>query len=231
MLALGILLYSAAAWSVTPACTQAPGIKPFQVDPHTATRLLLSESRPAYPPLARINYIHGDVSLLLTVNCAGRVEDAHVVRGHPFLAVAALQAIRKWIYHPFVTRSGPAEFQTMVNVNFALLSRNFKQFPPQPEKFLARRVHPPQPPPSVKAAGAKDVIRMRVLVNAKGRVVDCTQLSGTPAQFSAAERIVSQWKFKPARWGTLSVPWYTNIGVAPQDQRASGSTADQVRKD
>ncbi|MGH9397996.1 MAG: TonB family protein [Terriglobia bacterium] len=219
-LVLIVLLCSTAAWSVTPACPAGPGVKPFQVDRRTATRLLLSQARPSYPPLARINYIHGDVSLLLTVDCAGRVEEVHVVRGHPFLAVAALQAIKKWIYHPFVTRAGPAEFQTMVNVNFALLSRDFKQLPPQPEKFLARWVRPPQPPAGVKdASDGKDTVRIRVLVNAKGRVVDSTQLSGTATQFEAAERVVSLWKFKPAHWGTLSVPWYMDVGVAVEDAR------------
>ncbi|MGH9450433.1 MAG: TonB family protein [Terriglobia bacterium] len=229
VLALYILLYPAAAWCVTPACGAAPGTTPLQVDRRTAARLLLSQSKPAYPPIARVNYIHGDVSLLLTVDCAGRVEDVHVVRGHPFLAVAALQAIKKWIYHPFVTRSGPAAFQTMVNVNFALMTRDFKQLPPQPEQFLARRVRPPQPPPGVNDAGEKDAVRMRVLVNANGRVIDFTQLSGTAEQFQAAEQTVSGWKFKPARWGTLSVPWYLDVGVAAEGRRAPGTMAAPVR--
>lgn len=186
----------------------------------------MSQARPAYPPLARINFIRGNVSLLLTVNCAGKVQQAHVVQGHPFLAIAALQAIRKWIYHPFITPSGPAAFQTTVKVDFSLLGMGETRFPPQPEKFLARGVKPPQPPKAVKKPEKSEaVVQMRVLVNDKGRVVDASPLSGTPAQFEQARRTVAQWKFKAARWGNLTVPWYVDLEVpvknAPPPSRAS----------
>ncbi|MGH9357843.1 MAG: hypothetical protein ACRD1O_01550 [Terriglobia bacterium] len=45
-----------------------------------------------------------------------------------------------------------------------------------------------------------------VLVSGKGRVVDSTPLSGTAGESGEAEKIVSLWKFKPARWGNLDVP-------------------------
>lgn len=173
----------------------------------------MSQSRPDYPPLARINYIRGNVSLLLTVNCAGKVEQIHVVEGHPFLAIAALQAIRKWIYHPFMTPSGPEPFQTTVKVDFSLLGFDGKHFPPQPEKFLERWVKPPQPPKEAKGSKGEAVVQMRVLVNDRGRVVDSTPLAGNPAQFDEARRTVAQWKFKAARWGNLTVPWYTDLEV------------------
>lgn len=207
------LLGSTVALGVTPACSTAPGAPPFQLSRHQATRLLMSQSRPDYPALARINYIRGNVSLLLTVNCAGKVQQVHVVEGHPFLAIAALQAIRKWIYHPFMTASGPEPFQTTVKVDFSLLGFDGKRFPPQPEKFLERWVKPPQPPKESKAAKGESVVQMRVLVNDKGRVVDSTPLSGNPAEFNEARRTVAQWKFKAARWGNLTVPWYTDLNV------------------
>lgn len=211
MLALSVFLCVPAVQGVTPGCAP-PGTGVEKLDRRAATRLLLSEIRPSYPPIARINYIHGNVSVVLTVGCSGRVESAHVLRGHPFLAAAALRAIKKWIYRPFETRSGPQPFQTTVDVNFALLTRNFKQLPPKPEWFLARAVRPPQLPAGVSPAG-RSAVRMRVLVNAHGRMVDSTLLSGSPAQYEAAQRVVSRWHFRPARWGTLSVPWYLNVAV------------------
>ncbi|MGH9353860.1 MAG: TonB family protein [Terriglobia bacterium] len=218
------LLCTIAAWGLTPACSSTPDGQPFQLNRRTATRLLVSQARPAYPPLARINYIRGNVSLLLTVDCAGKVRQAHVVEGHPFLAIAALQAIKKWIYHPFITPSGPAAFQTTVKVDFSLLALKSKRFPPEPDKFLERWVQPPQPPKEAKVAKGEAVVHMRVLVNDKGRVVDSTPLSGNPAQFEQARRSVMQWKFKPARWGNLSVPWYAElevpVGAAPQPSQA-----------
>jgi TonB family protein len=217
-----ILIGSTTAWGVVPACTAATGIRPLQLSQRTATHLLMSEQRPAYPAIARINYIRGNVSVLLTVNCDGRVQQAHVVKGHPFLAIAALQAIKKWIYRPFVTPAGPAAFQTTVKVDFSLLSAGSKAFPPEPEKFLARGVKPPQPPKGVKVASGQATVSMRVLVNEKGRAVDSTLLSGTPSQFREARLTVAQWKFNPARWGNLKVPWYTDV-VVPVEESSQPS--------
>ncbi|MGH9326284.1 MAG: TonB family protein [Terriglobia bacterium] len=187
-----------------------------------AHRLLLNEVRPKYPPLAQINYIHGHVRLLVTVACDGRVKSIHVLRGHPFLALAALKAIRRWVYRPFMTRSGPAEFQTMVDVNFSLVSPNLENFPPQPDKFVARAVQPPRVRhKAARPAAAGAVARLRVLVDKKGHVVDSTLLSGTPAEFTAAKKVVARWNFQPARWGNLSVPWYADVNVPVQSSLRS----------
>lgn len=213
MLALSLSLCAPAVEALPSGCVGSPGGNMQRLDRRVATRLLLIEPRPSYPPIARINYIHGSVSLVLTVDCSGRVESAHVVRGHPFLAAASLRAIKKWIYRPFETRSGPAPFETEVDVNFDLMSSNFKQLPPKPERFVARAVRPPQLPPGVASTAAPSAVRMRVLVNAQGRMVDSTLLSGSPADYEAAQRVVARWHFRPARWGTLRVPWYVNVAV------------------
>jgi TonB family protein len=211
--ALAVAVFATTAFGIMQGCTSGSSPQALQLDRRTATRLLLNEIRPSYPPLARINYIRGHVRLLVTVNCQGKVQRIHVVRGHPFLAVAALQAIRRWVYRPFLTQSGPAPFQTTIDVDFSLLSRNIQHLPPQPEKFLEKRVEPPRILSRPASKRAKIVVLMRVLVNDKGHVVDSTQLSGTPAEFEAAEREVRLWKFKPAKWGNINVPWYSNVAV------------------
>ena len=212
-LALVVFMGPAAALGASSGCRAVPGSSLAQLDSHTATHLLLSQEKPEYPPIAHVNYIQGKVLLLVTVNCAGRVKKAHVLRGQALLAAAALMAIKKWIYRPFVTRSGPAEFQTLVAVNFDLFTRKFGLLPARPERFLERSVKPPQPPLNPKVTNANDEVHMQVLVNAKGHVIDCTLLAGTPAQFKKARRMVARWKFKPARWGNISVPWYEDLHV------------------
>ena len=203
-----------------PCLTSGPNTLPLQLPRSRAARLLLRESRPAYPMLARLNYIGGHVRLLVTVDCNGRVQQIHVLRGHPFLAMAALHAIRRWTYRPLITRSGPAEFQTTVDVSFALFSHEAQDLPPEPEQFLARFVRPPQAPTQPGLRGAKELVFVRVLVNGKGRVVDSTLLSGTPAEFEKAQKILALWKFKPARWGNINVPWYAMVQV-PLDAESS----------
>jgi TonB family protein len=79
-----------------------------------ATRLLINRVDPAYPPLAKVNYIEGQVDIEMLVSDQGRVAWAHVLQGNPILAVPALRAVRRWLYRPLVTARGPAAFLTTV---------------------------------------------------------------------------------------------------------------------
>jgi TonB family protein len=53
---------------------------------------------PTYPDLARRMNITGVVRVKITVATNGVVKDAKLVGGHPVLANAALDAIKKWRY-------------------------------------------------------------------------------------------------------------------------------------
>ncbi|MGH9448030.1 MAG: TonB family protein [Terriglobia bacterium] len=217
LLAVALLAGTTSARAaLTPSCQEGPDEQVFQLNRREAKKLLLSEIKPSYPPLARVNYIRGRVQLLVTVDCRGRVQRIHVIRGHPFLAIAALNAIRRWVYRPFLTKAGPAGFQTLVDINFSLVSPDtdgLPRFPPEPEKFLARSVVPPKLLSDANLVEAKETLRVRLLVSRKGRVVDATPLAGTQIQSEAARKEVARWRFRPARWGTLNVPWYLEVNV------------------
>ena len=53
-----------------------------------------------YPDLARKMNITGTVRVQVVVAPNGTVKDAKVVGGHPVLAGAALDAVRKWRFEP-----------------------------------------------------------------------------------------------------------------------------------
>jgi protein TonB len=50
----------------------------------------------------------------------GRVHDVKVVSGHPFLATAAVDALRQWQYDPYKLNGQPVDLQTQVTINFNL---------------------------------------------------------------------------------------------------------------
>lgn len=183
------------------------------VDSKMASKLLIDEVRPEYPPLAKLNYIQGSVRVQLRVTREGKVLEAHVVHGHPFLAEATLQAVRHWVYRPLRRGSQASGFLTVVDVKFSLHGRTAERLPPTPEQDLNRQVHPPALLGSPVASGSVEAVRMRVLVGDKGRVLDAEPLGGSPGDFRAARRTVEQWQFKPARWGNHAVPWYLDIDV------------------
>ena len=64
------------------------------------TRRVKSKVQAVYPELARKMNITGTVKLEVVVAPNGTVKEAKVVGGHPLLANAALDAVRKWRFEP-----------------------------------------------------------------------------------------------------------------------------------
>lgn len=71
-----------------------------------------SKVQPVYPELARKMNITGSVKVAVVVEPNGTVKEAKVVGGHPVLATAALEAVKKWRFEPAATEStGVVEFK------------------------------------------------------------------------------------------------------------------------
>jgi protein TonB len=43
-----------------------------------------------------------------------------LVQGHPMLAPAALEAVKRWKYRPYFLNGEPVEVETVITVNFSL---------------------------------------------------------------------------------------------------------------
>jgi TonB family protein len=212
----GVLALVVAGWVATvPGAAQSdPAVSNWVLlDRKMAAKLLVSQVTPEYPAVAKINFIQGRVRLQILVTPEGRIREVHVVRGHPFLAASALKAISHWAYRPFLKGSVPTAFQTYVDVNFALHPRKIEDFPVQPERDLTRRIQPPEilekPPEGARGA----LVRVRILLNDNGRVIDAFPVAGLPAHYDAARKDIERWTFRPARWGALTVPWYLDVDV------------------
>jgi protein TonB len=98
--------------------------RPVQVKPllvsHLSEANLLHEVKPVYPPLARQARIQGAVELRAIISKSGTIENLVVVRGHPMLSAAAIEAVRQWRYRPYVLNGEPIEVETEITVNFLL---------------------------------------------------------------------------------------------------------------
>ena len=81
---------------------------------------LINQVRPIYPPLAKQARISGTVELSAIIGKDGRVQDLKVVRGHPLLVQAALDAVKNWVYKPTLLNGEPVEVSTTIDVNFTL---------------------------------------------------------------------------------------------------------------
>jgi TonB family protein len=64
------------------------------------TRKVKSQVAPTYPELARRMSISGVVKIQVKVDKSGVIKETKLIGGHPVLANAALDAIKRWKYEP-----------------------------------------------------------------------------------------------------------------------------------
>jgi protein TonB len=107
-----------------PAVDVAPPPAPVPAHPlkisHWAEGNVIYRVQPVYPTLARQARVQGAVELRAIISKAGTIENLIVVRGHPMLATAAIEAVRRWRYRPYLLNNEPIEVETEITVNFVL---------------------------------------------------------------------------------------------------------------
>lgn len=108
-LAVGLLLIGGCAMATVPF-TRAQEAEPSQPQ---ITRKLKNRLTPSYPDLARRMNIAGVVKVQVTIDKTGTIKNTKLVGGHPILAGAAMDALRKWRYEP-----GPEETTGIVEFRF-----------------------------------------------------------------------------------------------------------------
>jgi TonB family protein len=105
---LAILLSSIAAFSDTVR----------KVSSEEATNHLIDRVAPKYPAIAESAHVQGTVALGIDISESGTVTDVNVLSGHPILIVAAIDAVKKWRYKPFLIEGTPAAVHTITLVPF-----------------------------------------------------------------------------------------------------------------
>lgn len=85
--------------------------------------LLIRKVQPHYPDDARQNRIQGTVVLKALIDAEGNVEQLDLVSGHPMLAPAAINAVKKWKYKPYLLDGKAVKVETQILVIFALQAR------------------------------------------------------------------------------------------------------------
>ncbi len=94
-------------------------IQPMRVRPPR----LIKEVKPIYPLVALRARVQGTVIVEAVTDIYGRVARVKLINGHPLLNNAAKEAVRKWVYQPYIIRGIPKPVVFVVTVNF-LLTKN-----------------------------------------------------------------------------------------------------------
>jgi protein TonB len=81
---------------------------------------LIRRVEPIYPTIARTAGVQGAVLIKAVISTEGKIEQAQVVSGSPWLSKAALEAIQQWRYRPYYLNDKPVEVETEITVMFTL---------------------------------------------------------------------------------------------------------------
>ena len=97
-----------------------PGTTIVFAPPEVAERRLLSKIEPTYPEAARKAGVQGTVRFRAVIGTDGHVKTLDLVGGDPRLVQAAEEAVRRWVYRPFVADGVTREAATGISVPFKL---------------------------------------------------------------------------------------------------------------
>ncbi|MEO8372120.1 MAG: energy transducer TonB [Candidatus Solibacter sp.] len=75
---------------------------------------------PIYPKIAIAAHVSGTVELLGVLGADGRIHELKVLRGHPLLIKAAMDAVLQWVYEPTILNGQAVEVSAPISVNFIL---------------------------------------------------------------------------------------------------------------
>jgi TonB family protein len=103
---------------VRPPPRSLSGEPTFRVSSGLMAANLISAPNPEYPTLARLTHTQGEVILQAVISRDGRVSAAHVLSGHRLLRGAAVDAVKRWRYRPYIADGHPVDVTTVIRVDF-----------------------------------------------------------------------------------------------------------------
>jgi len=106
----------------TPPLDAVPPPKQIELAENEVRKQLLQHPIPVYPPIAKAARVQGPVVLKATISADGMVMNLRVVSGNAMLQSAAMDAVRKWTFKPFIVDGEAVEVGTTITVPFNLMN-------------------------------------------------------------------------------------------------------------
>lgn len=103
-----------------PVAPPPPPPKRIRVSQGVQEAKVIRRVQPRFPPIAKQARIQGTVRLEAIIAKDGTIQNLQVLKGHPLLAQAAIDAVSQWRYEPTLLNNQPVEVVTLINVIFKL---------------------------------------------------------------------------------------------------------------
>lgn len=102
-----------------PAAIRLPR-GPVRISAGVVASLKLSGDKPVYPPEAKAQGVQGAVVLHAIIGQDGQILSLQLVSGNAELSKAAWDAVKMWVYKPYLVNGEPTAVDTTITVNFQL---------------------------------------------------------------------------------------------------------------
>lgn len=193
-----------------------------QVSEEIMRGFLVKTVDPTYPAA----HVQGVVALKAGISKTGDVQYLQVISGHPMLVPAAINAVSKWKYRPYLLNGGPVEVATTIRLNFVFSQKPaaegatsdaqseysavvMEQASPTRvseavmRKLRTKKIDPVYPAEGVQS-GFEGTVILSVRISKTGDVTDVQVISNRqrapfPVLPPAAIEAVKEWKYNPYR--------------------------------
>jgi TonB family protein len=161
---------------------------------------LLKSPPPKYPKEALKKGIDGMVAIEAVTDVYGRVAKAKVLDGPAMLREPALEAIKQWVYEPYILDGIPTPVRFTVRIKFNLHKKKSQKEPlhiaPVQRPKLVKKVEPKYPQEALDA-GIEGKVVIEAVTDIKGHVVKVRVVDGPPELRAAALDALKQWQYEP----------------------------------
>ncbi len=110
-----------------PVVEKAPAPAPAAAEPRRykvggriVAAVPIRRVEPQYPRLAIQTRVSGKVELEAVIGTDGRIHGLRALSGPPLLVPAAMEAVRQWVYKPYMLNDDPVEVEQTIIVTFNL---------------------------------------------------------------------------------------------------------------
>ena len=117
---IGGILSSTSSAAAAPKLVTPAATKRIRISQGVTEGRLIQKIEPQYPKLAQTARIQGQVMLTAIISKTGEIQNLVLISGHPLLVPAAMEAVKKWRYRPYLLNGEPVEVETTITVNFEL---------------------------------------------------------------------------------------------------------------
>ncbi len=103
-----------------PAEAEPPVIKRYRPGGNIVAAVPIRRVEPVYPQIAIQARISGKVELEAVIGIDGRIHELRALSGPPLLIPAAVNAVKEWLYKPYLLNGDPIEVVQSIIVTFNL---------------------------------------------------------------------------------------------------------------